>query len=187
MRHTLLPALTLLALVACAQAPVAPSPDTDENMQAVMEGTSSSEAPMSGPVMMSLEQSITTDENGIPHNKASLILTGVINRSIDLGDVQGELQLVDPAAYARYTVANGETIAAFSTWFAGQGEEIWVTRYNDPQALTVEHRYGDEGGICNPPGLIADIPLAREVTVDFDASGLETIDRSSIDFPCTAP
>lgn len=114
--------------------------------------------------------------------EAVLKLSGAVNQEINLGgDIQGELVVVNPSAYGAYAKEGGETVAVLTTWWAGQGEEIFITKYSDPPSLTVEHRYGDETGICTPPELIADVELAGKVEVSL--VGFEpTVAQSSLQF-----
>ncbi|KKW38883.1 hypothetical protein A2454_06020 [Candidatus Peribacteria bacterium RIFOXYC2_FULL_55_14] len=134
-----------------------------------------------------LEKSTTSDSDGTFHTRALLHLTGALNQTIELEDILGELMYVSPSGYDRFNYENAETVAVVTAWWAGQGEEIYITQFHDPHTLTVEHRYGDESGVCFPPGMIADLPLSGDVEIDLENFGLPTVERSSIDFPCTEP
>ncbi|NOS68131.1 MAG: hypothetical protein HOO67_07290 [Candidatus Peribacteraceae bacterium] len=156
----LLPALALLALVACT--PATPPADTS--------GTSSSDARvMAGKgLLIRVEKTMTEDAQGIQHTKAVLHVSGVIEKDIDLGDIQGELFTVDPHTYPVYAEQENkpETIGVFTAWWAGQGEEITVKLHNGK--LLVDHRYGDEQNTCTTPEQIAEVDLGGDVVVEFE-------------------
>lgn len=129
---------------------------------------------------------MSEDPDGTQRTKATLHLTGAVGRDLDLGEILGELRHVDPNSYGRYAQSNADTVAAFTTWWAGGGEEIFITQHHDPRTLTIERRYGDEGGVCNPPEKMFEFVLPGEVTVTTENFG-DMVERSSIDFPCTQP
>ncbi len=152
-----------------------------------LEGSSSSSSSVSvapsGTLEVKLEKTLSEDELATIHTKAFLRLSGAVTQTIDLGDdIQGELVVVNPSAYGAYAAEGGTTVAVLTTWWAGQGEEIYVTQYKDPPAFTVEHRYGDEQGTCTSPELIADVELpAGDVKVEL--VGFEpTVEQSSLQF-----
>jgi hypothetical protein len=132
---------------------------TQPNGERVMEGTG---------LMIRVEQNVTEDAQGVPHNKAKLVISGVANKEVDLGDIQGELQYVDPASYPVYAEQENlpETVGLFTSWFAGQGEEVSVTIFN--QYLYVGHRMGDESGTCTKSEELAQIKLGRDVVVEWE-------------------
>lgn len=130
---------------------------------------------------VTLEKTVVEDELATVHTKAVLRLRGALNESIDLGDILGELMVVDPKVHPQYQQANGDVVAVLTSWWARQGEEIFITEFDDPHAFTVEHRYGDEEGNCTPPGLIADLPLPGDVTISLEGFD-PTAEQSSIQF-----
>lgn len=176
-------------LLGCQQVPNQSAGSSAQQTSSVMSSSAnvSSVALSPSGLVVRLEKEVTTDAQATVHTKATLHLTGALERTIDLGNIFGELQYVNPKAYARYHYDNADTVAAFSTWWAGQGEEIFITQFHQPHSLTVERRYGDEGGICNPPDRIIDLPLPGDVRITLQNVGEPTLDRSTIDFACTAP
>jgi hypothetical protein len=166
MKRLLSASVLLLLLAACK-----PSTNTTDNGR-VMDGTG---------LMIRLEQNITYDKDAIPHNKAIMHVTGVAEADIDLGDVYGDLLYVDPASYPTYSGNENmpETVAMFTTWFAGQGEEFNVKLQN--QNLIIDHRYGDEQGTCTELMQVTSIPLGKDVVVEWDSLPEKT-DKSSLAF-----
>lgn len=161
--------LTLATILLVACTPATPPADDGER---VMEGTG---------IMIRVEKETTEDEQAVLHTKAILHVTGVAEQDIDLGDIQGELLYVDPATYPVYSEEENmpETVAIFTAWFAGQGEEIRVLLHN--QELIVDHRYGDEQNTCTEYEEIARVALGRDVVVEWENLG-ETTPQSSIAF-----
>jgi hypothetical protein len=160
----------------------------EELMSSSSSSVSESSASLSDRLTVRLEKTVVQDDDATVRTRAFLHLSGALNETINLGDeILGELQYVDPKSYGRFAYDNADTVAVLTTWWAGQGEEIYITQFHDPHAFTVEHRYGDEGGICSPPGLIVDLPLQGDVQITLEGFGEPTVERSSIDFPCTAP
>jgi len=178
--------LGIVLLVGCQQNDRDISSEQASSRGSTMMDVSS--AAFSGATLtIRLEKNTTSDADGTFHTRALLHLTGALNQTIELEDILGELMYVSPSGYGRFKYENAETVAVVTAWWAGQGEEIYITQFHDPHTLTVEHRYGDESAICSPPGMVADLPLLGDVNIDLENFGLPTVERSSIDFPCTAP
>jgi hypothetical protein len=137
-----------------------------------------------GPLTVHLEASTWTDELATVHTKAELHLEGAVEQTIDLGDIQGDLMAIDPNGWERFKENGDIPLAAYTAWWAGQGEEIVVILRNDTPALIVERRYGDEGGACTDTTTIADIPLPSGVQVTIDSGGLPETPQSSIEGMC---
>ncbi len=161
----LFPLLTLTLLAACTPA----ATDTSR----VMAGKG---------ILIRVEKSVTEDAQATQHTKAILHVSGVATKDIDLGDVLGELVYVDPATYETYAEQENkpETLAVFTAWWAGQGEEIQVQLHN--QNLIVTHQYGDEEGTCTKWEELARVPLGQDVAVEWENLGEPGVDHSSIDF-----
>lgn len=172
MKH-ILPLSALLLLVACA--PVAPgnTSGTSSDAARVMAGKG---------IMIRMEKIVTEDEQATTHTKATLHVTGVVEKDIDLGDILGDLVFVDPTTYPVYAEQElkPETIAIFTAWWAGQGEEIQVQMHE--QNLIVMQRYGDEEGTCTEWKEIAKVPLGQDVVVEWEGVGESTVEASSIAF-----
>jgi hypothetical protein len=179
----LLPVL-LLALGACATAPVTvPEPASSSSSVSAQPVSAAPVAPQftgSGTKLtIRLEKSESEDSGGVLRTKATLHLTGAINTDVPLKDIVGHLSLaqkpyVQPAG-------SGTTVAVLSAWWAGGGEEIWITQYHNPHALTVEYIRGSEGDpdappadTCDGPGLITDLPMQGDVTVTLEGFGKAT-------------
>lgn len=167
MKH--LPALLVsLVLVACST--TAPTDSTD--------GMSTSSK--SFDITVAFAQTTSEDANGIMKTDATLTFSGAaMQNEVSLGDnVQGQLEFVNPASYPANP--NGKTIALFTTWFAGQGEEILLTQATDGK-LWITHRYGDESGTCTEWEAIAEVPAPADATIKVE--GLTApIDASSLAF-----
>ena len=131
-----------------------------------------------------LEASTWTDDLATVHTKAELHLEGAVEQTIDLGDIQGDLMAIAPDSWTRFRADGTLPLAAYTAWWAGQGEEIVVILRNDTPALIVERRYGDEGGACTDTTTIADIPLPSGVQVTIDSGGLPETPQSSIEGMC---
>jgi hypothetical protein len=183
-----LPAFLLSAifLMGC-QTTIQPIGDDASSSVAAPASTGSGANVAVSTLTVRIQKYVQTDSGGTIHTKASLTLSGALNRTIELGDILGELHYINPNAYARFNSVHADTVAAFTSSWKGKGEEFFITQFHDPHTFTVEYRYGDESGICNPPELLIDLPLPGDVRVIVDHSGLSTVDRSSIDGPCKAP
>lgn len=133
------------------------------------------------PLSVTLEKTVQEDAQAVPHTKAILRLSGEVMQEVDLGDIQGELMMVNPSAYDVYREPNADVVAVLTSWFAGQGQEIIIAQSRDPHALTVTHRYGDEEGTCTAPTSLAHFPLQDFVQVTL--SGFEpAVGQSSLQF-----
>jgi hypothetical protein len=162
-----LASISLLGLAACK--PVA---STDTSGDRVMAGKG---------IMVRFEQTTTEDAQSVPTTKATLHVTGVVEKDIDLGSLQGALTYVDPSKYPVYAEQENkpETVAMFSNWFAGAGQEVSVQIHN--QTLIVTSREGDEGGECTHPKELARVALGKDVVVEWENLPAKS-DASSLAF-----
>ncbi len=139
--------------------------------------TSSSSSPKDRGTVVSIalqKSSETNEADGVVHTTATLQLGGALEETVDLGDIQGELFVVENA-----NDNDADVVAMLTAWFAGQGEEIIITHADDK--LTVSHIYGDESGFCTEPETIAEFELSDRMSVEllgFD----ETVEQSSLAF-----
>lgn len=167
MKHSTLLLSLSLFLVACSPA-VAPEDQ---------EGGPLADADH---IVLTLEQTTTTDDQSIPHTSAKLRMSGAaMELALDLGEnIQGPLQYVNPAAYSTYDT-EGEVVAVLTAWFAGQGEEILMVSRNG--VMTIQHRFGDETGSCTDWEIIAEPTLPAEAAVELAGFG-DPIEQSSLAF-----
>ncbi len=176
--HTrpLLLASFALLLVAC----------TPTDAPGASSSSSSSAAPTasgSTALTVTFSKTVSEDDQAVQHTKATLALAGAVTTSIDLGEIVGELQYVNPSAYGPYAqpAGKGETVAVLTSWFAGEGEEIIVTQFHDPHRFTVERRYGDESGTCTTTELVKDVELPGDVTIELKGF-VSPVDQSTLAF-----
>lgn len=134
-----------------------------------------------GTLGITLEKTTTTDKQSIPHTKAKLLFSGAVEKTIDLGDIVGELSFVDPSTYSLYARKNGSTVGVLTAWFAGGGTEIVITKFQDPPSLKIESIEGGEEGICTSETLIAEVTLKKDVQVSLQGF-TPVVDQSSLQF-----
>lgn len=174
MRRTLSLLVLLPLLAACTP-----------TQTAVDTGSTSSPAAMIAdikPVLnVKLDQTTTEDAQGVPSTKATLTFSGVVDKVVDLGNIQGPITAVDEKAYVNYVEPLGNVALVLTAWFAGQGEEIWVTQHMDTKAVSVQHRYGGEEGTCTDPEQIAEFSVPATVSFTFEGLGTR-VDQSSLAF-----
>ena len=127
-----------------------------------------------GPVTLEFEKTTSEDELATLHTKASL---SAADQTIDLGDILGDLIPVKASAYGIY---DGEVLLVLTSWWAGQGEEIVVTRSED--GIMVTHRFGDESGTCTEATVLGEIKVSGDAEVTLKGLGTEILDQSSIRF-----
>ncbi len=160
--------LTLAACTPAAQKPVSPEADS----------TSSWPANDVEVVNLQLENTVSTDAQGTVTSDATLTLDG---KKIPLGTIPGELKPV-----ARQEGQDPSVIATLTSWWAGAGDEIRVTRSADAKSLLVEHRSGDESGTCTAWEKLTAVDVSPDTEVQLVAESGSELPRSSLAF-CDAP
>ncbi len=163
----------LLLLVACTTAAPGTSDQTSSEAGRFMAGKG---------ILIRLDKTVTEDEQATTHTKASFHVSGAVDKDIDLGDILGDLVFVDPTTYPVYAEQElkPETIAIFTAWWAGAGEEIQVQLHE--QNLIVTRRSGGEEGVCTEWEEVAKIPLGQDVVVEWEGIEGATVDQSSLAF-----
>ncbi len=179
-RYSFLLCAMLLLCGGCAAVQTPPSPPSASSSVA-SSLAAGQPTTQSNAVTVTLEKSTSTDAQATVHTKAVLHLSGAVMKAVDLGDILGELRYVNHATYDLYRQKNGDPVAVLSAWWAGGGEEFVLTQFHDPHYFTIEKRYGDESGNCDPPGLVGDYPLQGDITVSLQNFG-EPVDQSSLQF-----
>lgn len=150
--------------------------------QTAENSSSYSAASMNTVLTIALEKSTTESSDAIPTTKASLKLSGSIDRIIEIPDITGELMNVKSTGFTAYEQESGETVAILTSWFAGAGDEIVITRMHDTHTLIIEHREGGEEGVCTPGVSLANIALAEDVTIELEGFDEPTAEQSSLEF-----
>jgi hypothetical protein len=157
--------LTLLPVIAAC---TATSPDASKPA-----------VPLPG-VTVTLELSASTDELATVHTRARLNMTGVVQRIMDLGEVQGALQVVKSPAYDLYQKPNSKPLLILTSWWAGAGDEFILSQTDD--GVMLQKRSGDEQGNCTALETLAEVELPTGTPVKLAVPSTEHVDQSSLKF-----
>ncbi len=168
----------VLLCAGCASSPGGSSSSTSS--AASSESAMQASSPMAS-LTITLHKSSSTDAQATVHSTVNLQLSGVVSKTIDLGDILGDVQYVNPNAYAYYDAQDRQAVAVLTSWWAGVGDEYIITKFLSPSRLQVDHWAGDEQGTCAKPETIASIPVPSDLKVSLQNFG-EMVDQSSIQF-----
>ena len=144
--------------------------------------TDTAEVSDSQTLQITLNKTNHTDEVATLHTQASLEFTGVLNETVVFDDILGDLVAVKGVGFDVYEKPRSQTLMVLTSWWAGQGEEIVVSRSLDTNILTVSQRYGDEEGTCTDPEVLATFTLPDNIRITMDGISEGAVEQSSLRF-----
>lgn len=132
--------------------------------------SSSSSSSASNDLQITLQKNVVTDDSGVVRTTAALQLSGATEKTIELGEILGEVFVSD--ASSRTVPASSSKIELLLfAWFAGAGEEILVTQSRNPHTLLIQKRFGGEEENCTAWEVVEEVPLPGDVTVSLENFG----------------
>lgn len=141
------------------------------------DSASDSSLPSQGaPLSIAFEKSVNTDSEATVSTAAKIRFEGVVDATVDLGELLGELMPVHPQTY------DNNTLAVFTTWWAGAGDDVRVRHDVAKNALVIEERMGDESGECTDWEMTESIALPEGTqALDVQLTGADTpLEKSSL-------
>jgi len=162
MRRSLPLFLASLTLLACTAQPSAPATTTSSDPARHL--------------LVTLRKEQTTDSLATVRTRVFMQVEGGTEERALLFDGAGDMLLVDTRA-----LSSPQPLLSFTTWWAGAGDDVRVWLRNNPPALVVEERSGDEGGACTPWKEKFSIPVAKDAKINLvGTDAFESAEQSAL-------